>query len=52
MIINKDEDIFTSIVEYYSINRSGEESESSEEEEEVIEIAIVEALRYMKILKL
>ena len=52
MIIDEDEDIFTSIVKYYSINRSGEESESSEEEEEVIKIAIVEALRYIEILKL
>ena len=52
MIINKDEDIFTSIVEYYSINKLGKESELSDEEEEVKEIVIIKTLRYIKILKL
>ena len=52
MIIDEDKDIFASVVEYYSIDKSGEESESSDEEEEVKEIATVEALRYIEILKL
>jgi hypothetical protein len=33
-IINKDNDIFESVVEYYSVNKLGEKSDSSDEEEE------------------
>jgi hypothetical protein len=52
VIINKDEDIFASVVEYYSIDKSGEESESSDKEEKLKEIATAEALRCIEILKL
>ena len=52
MIIDKDEDIFASIVEHYSIDKLGEESESSDKEEEVKEIATAKALRCVEILKL
>ena len=52
IIIDKDEDIFASIVEHYSIDKLGEESESSDKEEEVKEIATAKALRCVEILKL
>jgi hypothetical protein len=43
VIINEDEDIFVSIVDYYSINKPGKESESSNEEE-IEEIDTAKAL--------
>ena len=52
VIIDEDEDIFASVVKHYSINKSGEESESSDKEEELKEIAIAKALSCIEILKL
>jgi formiminotetrahydrofolate cyclodeaminase len=52
VIINKDKDIFASVVEHYSIDKSGEESKSSDKEKELKEIATAEALRCINILKL
>ena len=52
VIIDKDEDIFAFVVEHYSINKSGEESESSDDKEELKKIATTEALSCIKILKL
>jgi hypothetical protein len=51
VIIDKDEDIFVSVVDYYSIDKLGEESESSDKEE-IEEIDTAEALRYIETLKL
>ena len=43
-IVNKDEDIFVSVVNHYASARPGEEEESSDEEE-VKEVDITEAVR-------
>jgi hypothetical protein len=51
VIINKDKDIFISIIDCYSINKLGKESESSNEEE-IKEIDTAEALQYIEMLKL
>jgi hypothetical protein len=51
VIINKDKDIFISIIDCYSINKPGKESESSNEEE-IKEIDTAEALQYIETLKL
>ena len=52
MIIDKDEDIFASVVEHYSIDKSGKESELSNKEKELKKITITKVLSYIKILKL
>jgi hypothetical protein len=53
IIVDEDEDIFTSVVNHYAIARPGEEEESSdEEEEEVKEIDTAEALRAVETVKL
>ena len=49
-VLDEDEDIFTSVVEHYSVDKPGEESESSDEEVE--EVDTVEALRCVEQLKL
>jgi hypothetical protein len=51
IVLDKDKDIFTSIVEHYSIDKPGEESESSDKEK-VEEVSTAEALRYIEQLKL
>jgi hypothetical protein len=51
-IIDKDDDIFESIVEHYSVDKLGEESDSSDEEEEEKEVNTAEALKCVEILKL
>jgi hypothetical protein len=50
-IINKDEDIFASVVNHYSIDQLGEEAESSDKKE-VEEVDIIEALRCIKTVKI
>jgi hypothetical protein len=50
-IVNKDEDIFTSVVDYYAIVSPGEEEESSDEEE-VKKVDTAEALRAVKTVKM
>ena len=50
IVINKDSNIFISIVDYYSIDKPGEESESSDKGVEEVDIA--EALRYIKTVRL
>jgi hypothetical protein len=50
-VLDKDKDIFTSVVEHYSVDQTGEQSESSDGEE-VKEVDTVEALRYVKQLKI
>ena len=50
-IVDEDGDIFTSVVEHYSVERPGEE-ESSDEEEEVEEIDTAAVLQYIEKLKL
>jgi hypothetical protein len=53
MIVNKDEDIFISVINHYTITRPGEEEESSDkEEEEVKEIDTAEALRAVETIKI
>ena len=49
-IINKDEDIFTSVIDYYIIIKLGEEEESSDEEVEEVDTA--EALRAVETVKM
>jgi hypothetical protein len=49
-VVDKDKDIFISVVDHYSVNKPGEESESSEEEVEEVDIA--KALRCVKLVKL
>jgi hypothetical protein len=49
-VIDKDDDIFISVVDYYSINKLGEESESSDEEVEEVDTA--EGLRCIETVKL
>ena len=49
-VIDKDDDIFISVVDHYSINKLGEESESSDEEVEEVDTA--KALRCIKTVKL
>jgi hypothetical protein len=51
-VINKDENIFESVMEHYSINKPGEESHSSNKEEEVKEVDTAEALKCVELLKL
>jgi hypothetical protein len=51
VIIDKDKDIFVSVVDYYSIDKLGEESESSDKEE-IEEIDTAEALQCIETLKL
>ena len=50
-IVNKDEDIFISVINYYTITRPGKEEESSNEEE-VKEVDIAKALRAVEIVKI
>src|ERR1700733_9756860 len=50
-IVDEDEDIFTSVVNNYSVDRSGEEEESSDEEE-VEEVDTAEALRAVETVKM
>ena len=54
IIINKDSDIFVAIVEYYSVDKPGEEEELSDEkeEEEVEQIEDTEVLRMIERLRL
>ena len=52
MIIDKDKDIFAFVVKYYSINKSGKESESSDKKKKLKKIVITKALGCIKILKL
>ena len=49
-IVDKDEDIFISIVDHYAITRPGEEEESSDEEVEEVDTA--EALRAIETVKI
>jgi hypothetical protein len=52
-IVHNNSDIFTAIVECYSVNQPGKEEEwSDEEEEEVEQIKDTEALRIVERLKL
>ena len=51
-VIDIDDNIFKSVVEHYSIDKPGEESDSSNKEEEVEEVDITEALKYVELLKL
>jgi hypothetical protein len=50
-IIDNDEDIFTSVVNHYTITTPGEEEESSDEEE-VKEVDTAEALRAVETVKM
>jgi hypothetical protein len=50
-IVDEDEDIFASVVNNYSVDRSGEEEESSDEEE-VEEVDTAEALRAVETVKM
>ena len=50
-IVNKDEDIFTSVVNHYAITRPGEEEESSDKEE-VKEVDTAKALRVVETVKM
>lgn len=52
IIVDKDKDIFTSVVNHYTIARPGEEEESSEEEEEVKKIDTAETSRAIEIVKM
>jgi hypothetical protein len=47
MVLDKNKNIFIFVVEYYSINKPGEESESSDKKE-VEGVDIIEVLRYIK----
>jgi hypothetical protein len=49
-IVDEDDDIFVSVVDHYSVDKPGEESESSDEEVEEVDTA--EALRCVEIVKL
>jgi hypothetical protein len=50
-IVNKDEDIFISVINHYTITRPGKEEESSNEEE-VKEVDTAKALRAVEIVKI
>jgi hypothetical protein len=50
IVIDEDDDIFISVVDHYSIDKLGEESESSDEEVEEVDTA--EALRCIETVKL
>ena len=50
IIVDEDEDIFTSVVDYYTIARLGEEEESSDKEVEEVDTA--EALRAVETVKM
>jgi hypothetical protein len=50
-IVDEDKDIFTSVVNNYSVDRSGKEEESSDEEE-VKEVDTAEALRAVETVKM
>jgi hypothetical protein len=49
-ILDKDDDIFASIVEHYSVDLPGDES--SDKEEEIEEVNTAEALKCVELLKL
>ena len=51
-VIDIDNNIFESVVEHYSINKLGKESDSSNKEKEVKKVDITKALKYVKLLKL
>ena len=51
IIIDKDEDIFSSVVNHYAITRPGEEEESSDEEE-IKEEDITKALRAIETVRM
>lgn len=51
IIIGKDEDIFISVVNHYTITRLGEEEESSDEEE-IKKVDTSEALRAIETVKM
>ena len=51
-IVDKDEDIFTSVVSHYAAARPGEEGESSDEEEEIEEVDTAEALRAVETVRM
>ena len=44
ILIDKDSNIFTSVVKYYSVNKVGEEGDSDSSEDKVKDINIITAL--------
>lgn len=51
-VVNKDSDIFTSVVEHYSADKPGQEEQSSDKEEEVEEVDTAKALKAIETVKL
>jgi hypothetical protein len=51
IIVDEDEDIFTSVVNHYTVTKLDEEEESSDKEE-VMEVSVAEALRAIETVKI
>ena len=52
VIVDKDDDIFTTVVEHYSIDKPGEEEDELSDEEEVEQIDETTALRVIETIRL